>query len=213
VVWTCRTCLGWHLRDSGVGGECLSAVWARQRSPGSRGGRVHSAGVRRAEAARKLDLAESILSQRETEASRPFDARYRGFLKADLAALTDSQLESLQGAGPLVNLREALIPNTLGDTSADLVYTPVVPCRVFDTRSASAGILVGGTQRNFVVAGTTGFAAQGGNSVGCGVPLGRATSVIINFASGPSQSSESRDTCCHYPLFPWKTSGNAFAGA
>lgn len=77
------------------------------------------------------------------------------------------------------------VTNALGDSSADLVYTPVTPCRVFDTRLSAAGILVGGTQRNFLVAGSTGFTAQGGNAAGCAVPFGvnRATAVVINLAA------------------------------
>ena len=77
------------------------------------------------------------------------------------------------------------VTNTLGDPTADLTYTPVTPCRVFDTRVSAAGILVGGTQRNFLVAGASGFAAQGGNAAGCGVPFGpnRATAVVINLAA------------------------------
>ncbi len=129
------------------------------------------------------DLAETILSQREAEAGRRFDARYRRTLEASLAELPKDRLELLLGAGSGVNLREALAPNALGDSSADLVYTPVTPCRLFDTRNAADGILVGNTQRNFLVTGTTGFATQGGNVGGCGIPFGPATSVIINFAA------------------------------
>lgn len=42
---------------------------------------------------------------------------------------------------------------------------------------------MGGTQQNFFAAGTSGFPTQGGVTGGCGVPLGPATSVIINFAA------------------------------
>jgi hypothetical protein len=74
------------------------------------------------------------------------------------------------------------VPNGLGDSSADLVYTPVAPCRVFDTRSAAAGMLTPDAPQDFLVAGTTGFAAQGGNPSGCAVPLGPATAVVLNLA-------------------------------
>jgi hypothetical protein len=143
-----------------------------------------------AEAGPNGDLAESILSQREAEAGRGFDARYRRTLKASLAELPKDRLELLLGAGSGVDLRAALAPNALGDSSADLVYTPVTPCRLFDTRNAAEGILVGNTQRNFLVTGTTGFATQGGSVGGCGIPFGPATSVIINFAAiNPTDAS------------------------
>ena len=58
----------------------------------------------------------------------------------------------------------------IGDSAADLVYTPVAPCRSFDTRT-SGGIIAAGTERNFYVAG------------GCNVPYGPATAVMINLTA------------------------------
>ena len=77
----------------------------------------------------------------------------------------------------------AFSPNAFGDSAADLVFTPVAPCRILDTRSSVAGIMIGGTQRNFLVTGTTNFPDQGGTAGGCGIPAGRATAVVINFAA------------------------------
>ena len=69
----------------------------------------------------------------------------------------------------------------LGDTGADLIYTPVAPCRIIDTREPGAGGAIPGLgTRNFVVVGTTGFESQGGHTGGCGIPED-ATSVMINF--------------------------------
>ena len=70
----------------------------------------------------------------------------------------------------------------LGDTGADLIYTPVAPCRIIDTREpgGGGGPIAGNATRNFVVVGTTGFESQGGNVGGCGIPED-ATSVMINF--------------------------------
>ena len=70
----------------------------------------------------------------------------------------------------------------LGDSQSDLVYTPVEPCRVFDSRSALLGGLSPNTPRDFLVAGDAGFASPGGAASGCGVPLGPATSVVLNLA-------------------------------
>ena len=49
------------------------------------------------------------------------------------------------------------------------LYVPLAPCRIIDTRNAG-GILHPNETRNFAVAGTDGFATQGGRSGGCGVP-------------------------------------------
>jgi hypothetical protein len=125
--------------------------------------------------ARRMEVAESILRQREEASGRPFDARHRATMRADLAARPTEELVALESG--------AVIPNAFGDPAADLVYTPVTPCRVFDTRFAVAGILAANTQRNFLVAGAVGFANQGGNAAGCAIPFGPATSVVINFAA------------------------------
>ena len=71
----------------------------------------------------------------------------------------------------------------LGDTGADLIYTPVAPCRIIDTREPGAGgPIAGGGTRSFWVVGTTGFGSQGGHTGGCGIPED-ATSVMINFVA------------------------------
>ena len=72
-------------------------------------------------------------------------------------------------------------PLTLGDTRAQLLYTPVTPCRLIDTRVAG-GALAPGVTRNFRVTGG-GHEEQGGSSQGCGIPLGRATAAFINFVA------------------------------
>jgi hypothetical protein len=71
-------------------------------------------------------------------------------------------------------------PMALGDSAADLVYTPVNPCRVVDTRIAG-GVIPAGTQRAFRTTGS-GFTAQGGSAGSCGVPVG-ATAAFINLVS------------------------------
>ncbi len=124
-------------------------------------------------------LAESIVASRESASGRSFDPVYRASLKNSLALLPAGELESLRHTGSKGRLNRG----SVGDSNADLVYTPVTPCRVFDTRSSTAGILVGDTQRNFLVAGTAAFPDQGGNDGGCGIPHGSATAVLINFAA------------------------------
>ncbi|MDA8105303.1 MAG: hypothetical protein M0Z71_07940 [Nitrospiraceae bacterium] len=80
----------------------------------------------------------------------------------------------------------------LGDSSADLLFTPVAPCRIVDTRVAG-GRIDAGTQRNFYVVGAAAnFASQGGTAGGCGIPAG-ATAVMINYvAVGPAGPGDLR---------------------
>src|SRR6185295_3085797 len=91
---------------------------------------------------------------------------------------------------------EPVSPGPLNPTSAlvDLVFTPITPCRIINT-ALSGGPIAPGSTRNFVVAGTTGFAAQGGNASGCGIPRGPAVAAVINFvAVQPSGAGDLRVT-------------------
>ena len=57
----------------------------------------------------------------------------------------------------------------IGSLSADLVFTPVTPCRIVDTRNAG-GTIAANTARGFKAWSATGFAAQGGSATPCGIP-------------------------------------------
>jgi hypothetical protein len=56
----------------------------------------------------------------------------------------------------------------LGNLSNDLLFTPITPCRILDTRNAGSksGILAAGTIRGFLGKNTT-FASQGGAATSC----------------------------------------------
>lgn len=56
----------------------------------------------------------------------------------------------------------------LGNLSADLVFTPLTPCRIVDTRNAG-GTITAGTARGFKAWGAN-FTAQGGSNTNCGIP-------------------------------------------
>jgi hypothetical protein len=121
--------------------------------------------------------AESILAREETR-GRPFSPAFRAVRKALLAAASEEQLALVErrGAGLLPE------PSVLGEAPRHLVLNPVPPCRIIDTRVAG-GALAAGAPRDFHVAGTVDFEAQGGVPGGCGVPLGEAAAVVINFVA------------------------------
>jgi len=119
-------------------------------------------------------MAESIISLEETGSGRRFDPDFRARVKRGLAALPLTVLEAQTQAGG------GLAPRTLGDSGADLMYTPLTPCRIIDTRAAG-GAVVPGTNRSFGVTGND-LSAQGGSATGCGVPSG-ATAAVINFVA------------------------------
>ena len=79
-------------------------------------------------------------------------------------------------------------PVALGSASSDLVFTPITPCRIIDTRSASLGAFAAGTTRGFIGWGTS-FAAQGGAANSCGLPLNTDNAAIaVNFAAVSPQT-------------------------
>jgi hypothetical protein len=68
----------------------------------------------------------------------------------------------------------------LGAVNNDLVYTPIAPCRIIDTRASAAGPLLANTSRNFIAINAVNFAPQGGNNSDCGTAGLDATVVAIN---------------------------------
>ncbi|MEO6292949.1 MAG: hypothetical protein ABIO88_10070, partial [Burkholderiaceae bacterium] len=74
-------------------------------------------------------------------------------------------------------------PVALGAASSDLVYTPVTPCRIVDTRSAGAGagVISAGSTRSFL--GWNGsYTVQGGDNTDCGLPFStNNAAIVVNF--------------------------------
>lgn len=72
-------------------------------------------------------------------------------------------------------------PNALGDAARDLVYVPVSPCRIIDTRVAG-GVIAANSTRDFDVSAAANFTAQGGSSDDCGIgAAGSFGAAVINF--------------------------------
>jgi len=71
----------------------------------------------------------------------------------------------------------------LGSLSEDLVYTPIQPCRILDTRNTAAGPIAGNSARSFVSINQANFTAQGGSATDCGTLGLNATAVAINLTA------------------------------
>jgi hypothetical protein len=123
--------------------------------------------------AERLAIAEGVIAREEAASERTFDPSFRAKTLERLAALPVDALLQAQTRDT-----GGLGLNVLGDSQADLVYTPVTPCRIIDTRVAG-GTLAPGLPRAFKVTGDTTF--QGGAN--CGIPFGPATSAMINFVA------------------------------
>ncbi len=93
---------------------------------------------------------------------------------ASQSALKNSPVPAAQNGGFLSEVSEK--SKTLGDAGADLVYTPITPCRLFDTRAglASAMGTVGGTFSNQQRKTITPAGA-------CGIPTTGVASLFLSF--------------------------------
>ncbi len=72
---------------------------------------------------------------------------------------------------------------TLGALANDLVYTPVAPCRILDTRSTPAGVIAANSTRSFIAINASSFTGQGGSATPCGTLGLSATAVAINLTA------------------------------
>src|SRR5256885_12548641 len=119
-------------------------------------------------------------------------------LRADhlLAASLAGNMEGLRNvvAGALVHTDAAVSPalmhtKSLGDTGDDLVYTPVVPCRILDTRNGTAppynAPLMGGSAFP-VAANLANFATQGGSATSCNLPSSFAAIAVTLTVLNPN---------------------------
>lgn len=115
-------------------------------------------------------------------------------LRAD-RLLSASLVGSLDGLATAIKEPAGLLPahllgragataqKAIGDANRDLVYTPVTPCRIMDTRSGAAPFnapLVGPTVRT-VTANLSSFLVQGGVNTNCGLPATGMSAIAVVF--------------------------------
>jgi hypothetical protein len=105
-------------------------------------------------------------------------------LAGSLEGLRDVLARSMAGTTPVAAGR--VRGKALGDLDADLSYTPVVPCRILDTRSVG-GALQADVARVFV-GYSPNFAVQGGASSDCGIPSGVPVLALNVYAVNPTNT-------------------------
>ncbi len=106
------------------------------------------------------------------------------------ARLSDEKvIDTMARAGIVeASTRQRLVARALGSAASDLVYTPITPCRILDTRVAG-GAIAGGFSRDFnaVVGAGGNFGSQGGSATDCSaVAAGQAAAVINVTAVTPA---------------------------
>lgn len=70
-------------------------------------------------------------------------------------------------------------PAAAVDLDKDLVYTPVTPCRIVDTRATGAGAIGAGGTRSFAAIASSNYTAQGGSATDCGTLGLNATAIMV----------------------------------
>ena len=104
----------------------------------------------------------------------------------------EGAMAELNGAGAQISdaqviARLAASPSggekTLGALNNDLVYTPIAPCRILDTRSTVAGAIAANSTRSFLAINSGSFTSQGGSATDCGTLGLSATAVAINLTA------------------------------
>ncbi|MGN6153028.1 MAG: hypothetical protein ACTHOH_13630 [Lysobacteraceae bacterium] len=143
------------------------------------------------------ELASDIVKTWSAEAG----ARHKVSPQAWSAQMTTTlrqvdmaNLERAAGAPTLDGMQAALLgastarragaPTKLGAPGADLVYTPLAPCRIVDTRLAGGPIATSGS-RSFLGYSASGFALQGGDAGDCGIPQNASALQVKLTASRP----------------------------
>lgn len=77
----------------------------------------------------------------------------------------------------------------LGATDRDLVFTPLEPCRILDTRVTSEGRLAARETRDYSGWTDGDFTDQGGHTGNCGIPANASALVMNIIAVGPETPS------------------------
>lgn len=91
--------------------------------------------------------------------------------------------QHLSDAQAITKLASASGTKTLGALGNDLVYTPIPPCRIVDTRNTAAGAISANSTRSFVSVNAANFVSQGGSATNCETLGVAATAVAINLTA------------------------------
>lgn len=97
----------------------------------------------------------------------------------------DKVIDTMARASMDPRLTQAQVgTQALGAAGSDLVFTPVTPCRILDTRVVG-GVIAGNSNRDFnaVVGGGGNFSSQGGSATDCGAVAAGQAAVVINLTA------------------------------
>lgn len=141
------------------------------------------------------ELAEGIVDAWSSEASRRqgvAPGEWAQSIRPVLARADIANLERAASAPDFDTMSLSLMGGKasssgnpkFGTAGSDLVYTPITPCRIVDTRLAG-GPIATNSMRSFIAYTSTDFAAQGGDATNCGIPANVSALTVKVTASNP----------------------------
>lgn len=149
-------------------------------------------------------------------------ANFRAALQRDTYEGAMAELAGAGGSRPdeaviemLAQLADGGGTQALGDLERDLVFVPITPCRILDTRIAG-GAIPADSIRSFIAINAQEFTGQGGSPTNCGTLGLSAAAVAVNLTA-VSPSAAGYATAYPYNVFdqtpPLAASINYTAGA
>ncbi len=125
----------------------------------------------------------------------------------------DRIIDGLAAAAPGTPARQIpTIGKALGALGEDLVFTPIQPCRIVDTRNAGGAIGTDQT-RSFKAAGIGSYAGQGGSTGNCGMQGEIPSAVALNVTAVVPVQAGYATVFPHGTVRPDTASMNYAAGA
>ena len=124
----------------------------------------------------------------QSDVRRALDSKSDGALLSIKSSTSWGSVARQLGAG-----QQTVAPNALGDQTSDLVFFPVAPCRILDTRFGT-GVYLGPLAANSTtpVGHNQNLVPQGGNVAGCGIPTDPAAIAVTVVAVGPAAAGDLR---------------------
>jgi hypothetical protein len=103
-----------------------------------------------------------------------------------------AKMQQLEALKANANAGAVVSPSALGSVTIDMVYTPITPCRIVDTRVAGGAFNAGET-RAFDLDGPSAaganYASQGGIAGTCFIPYGVVNAAAMNLTvTGPTSA-------------------------
>lgn len=166
---------------------CMDAAAAEGKPRSERGRLVHQIVMKwgsHVQEAYRADVRNWTGAMAPTFAKAKLDTLQRAANASNFDAMNDLLLADGNTPAPVqANAAKTQITaRSLGDVATDLVFVPISPCRLFDTRVAGGAIAANST-RGFDVTAVSDYTFQGGSASNCNGAgaAGSFAAAVINF--------------------------------